>query len=107
MLVDAELEEEGAVLMPEHDTGRDRRVAGVERHDLALAGLGERGRGAPDKSGVAVILDQRGAALSLPAPGFQLQKHLERGGDLLAGPRNVETDGAMFGQPMALAAQLL
>ena len=41
-LVDAELEIERAILMPQHDRGRDRRVAGAQRHDLALAGFGER-----------------------------------------------------------------
>ncbi len=40
-LVDAELEIERAVLMPEHDRGRDRRVAGVQGHDFALPGLGQ------------------------------------------------------------------
>ena len=47
MLVDAELEVERAVLMPQHDPGRDRRFAGAQRHDLALAGLrrGPRWRG--------------------------------------------------------------
>ena len=43
----------------------------MQRHDLALAGFGERGRGATDEGGIAVVLDQRGAALALPAAGLQ------------------------------------
>ena len=59
------------------------------------------------KAGIAVVLDQRGAALALPAAGLQPQEDLERGSDFLARARNVETHGAMLGQPMALAAQFL
>ena len=55
-LVDAELEIERAVLMPQHDRRRDRRIAGAQRHDLALAGCRERRRGAADEGGVAVVL---------------------------------------------------
>ena len=39
-LVDAELEVEGAVLMPKHDGCCHRRVAGMHGHDFALAGFG-------------------------------------------------------------------
>ena len=69
-LVDAELEVECAVLMPQHDRGRDRRIAGTQRHDLALADFGERDGGAPDKGGIAVVLHQRGAAPGFPAAGL-------------------------------------
>ncbi len=79
----------------------------MERDDFKLTGFGERGRGAPDKGGIAIVLDQRGAALSLPAAGLQSQEVLERGGDFLACARDVEPDGAMLGQTVALAAQLL
>src|ERR1700732_5405951 len=40
-LVDAELEVERAVLMPEHDRRRHRRISGVKRDDFALAGVSE------------------------------------------------------------------
>ena len=40
----------------------DRRVAGAQGHDLALAGGGERLRRATNEGGVAFVLDQRGAA---------------------------------------------
>ncbi len=94
-LVDAELEVEGAILVPQHDCRRDRRSAGPKRHDLALAGLGERRRGAPDKTGIAVVLDQRGAALAFPAAGLQHQECFERGRDFLARARDFKMDGAV------------
>ena len=90
-LVDAELEIERAILMPQHDGGGDRRVAGAQRHDFALAAFGERHGGAADKAGVAVVLRQRGAALGLPAAGLQRQEILDRARDLVrsfAPPRN-------------------
>ena len=87
-LVDAELEIEGAVLMPQHDAGGHRRLAGPQRHDLALAGGRERRRGAADEAGIAVVLHQRGAALGFPAAGFQLQEGLDRGGDVVRRARD-------------------
>jgi len=53
------------------------------------------------------MLDQRGAALALPATGFELQKCLERGPDLVEAARDVEHDCAVFFETVALAAQLL
>ena len=88
-------------------SGRDRRIAGAQRHDLALAGLGEFRGGAADETGIAIMLLERGAALTFPAGGFQRQEYLDRGGDLLRGARHLETDFSVFGQPVALAAQLL
>ena len=41
-LVDAELEEESAILMAQHDAGGHRRRAGAKGHDLALRGFGQR-----------------------------------------------------------------
>ncbi len=106
-LVDAELEVECAVLMPEHDRGRDRRIAGMQCHDFALAGLGERLGGAPDKAGIAFVLPERGAALAFPAAGFERQEDLDRRGDRFRRPRHVETDRAVLGKPVALPAQFL
>ena len=106
-LVDAELEVEGAVLVTQHDRGRHRRVAGAQRHDLALAGLRERRGGAADKGRIAGVLSERGAALALPAAGFQLQEGLERRGDIAWLAGDVELDGAVLGEAVALAAQLL
>ena len=110
-LVDAELEKEGAVLMPEYDSGRDRCIAGTQRHDLALASLGECRRGAADEGGVAFVLAQRGAALALPAAGFQPQENFERRCDCSAfarprnGPRRARpADGAGGAVPSASCA---
>ena len=106
-LIDAELEIERAILMPQHDGRRNRRVTGAQRHDLALAVLGKRSRCATDKSGVAFILRERRAALTLPAAGFKLHENLDRPRDLVRRTCRVEADCAVFGEPMALAAQLL
>ena len=43
--------------------------------------------------------------VGLPAAGFQRQECFERGRDLFGCARDVETDRAMLGQAMALAAQ--
>ena len=59
------------------------------------------------KLGIAVVLLQRGAALAFPAGGFQRQEYLDRGCDLPRGARHLETDLAVLGQPVALAAQFL
>ena len=106
-LVDAELEIKRAILMPQHDRGRDRGIAGAQGHDLALTRLGERHGGAPHETGIAVVLHQRGAALAFPAAGFERQECLDRGRDLFRRSRHLEMHGAVLGQPMALAAQFL
>jgi hypothetical protein len=77
-LVDAELEKEGAGLMPQHDSGCDRRIAGAQGDDLALTGPGQRLGGAADEGRIALELDQRRAALSLPDAGFEREKGLGR-----------------------------
>jgi hypothetical protein len=105
--VDAELEVKGAILMPKDDGRCDRRIARPQRHDLALAAGSERRGRAPDKGCIAVVLDQRGAAAGFPAAGFESQKYLDRGCDFRRRARHIETDGAVLGQPMALAAQFL
>ena len=105
--VDAELEEEGAVLVPQHDARRHRRISGAQRHDLAIAGLGKRRGGAADKGGIADILQQRGAALGFPAAGFQFEENLRGRGNFIRRARDVKTDLAMFGEAVALPAQLL
>src|SRR5690242_11686808 len=105
-LVDADLEEEGARLMPQHDAGGDRRVAGAQCHDLAITGLGELRRRAADEGGIALDLRQRCAAPALPAARFKLQEHFQRGGDLLWRPRDVEGDLALFGEALAQSTQL-
>ena len=53
------------------------------------------------------MLLERGAALAFPAGGFQRQEYLERGGDLVRRARHLETDFAVFGEAVALAAQFL
>ena len=106
-LVDAELEIEGAVLVPQHDRGRDRRVAGMERDDLALAGLGQRRGGATDEGGVTFVLQKRGAARALPAAGFECEEGFERGCDVSLRSGNFKTNGAVPGEAVALPAQLL
>ena len=93
--------------MPQHDRGRDRHGAGVQRDDLALAGGGQRRDGAADEGVVAGILCQRRAALALPAAGLQRQKGLQRRGDVGRFARDREADLALVGQPCALAAQFL
>ena len=105
--VDAELEEERAISMSQHDTGGNRRLASAQQNDLALAGCGERHRGAADEGGIALVLHQRGAALGLPAAGFDLQEHLDRGRDALGRARDVKTHRPMLGKPVTLTAQLL
>ena len=104
-LIDAELEVEGAIPVPEHDCGGDRGVAGPQRHDLAFAGFGECGRGAADKAGIAVVLQQRGAALGFPAAGLEGEESLDGWRNVFGCARHIETDGAVLGQPVALAAQ--
>ena len=106
-LVDAELEVEGAVLMAQHDCRGHRRFAGPQRHDLALAGLGQRRGSATDESRVAIVLAERGAALALPAAGLQHQEWFNRGADVGRRPRHVEMDGAVFGEAIALTAQFV
>src|ERR1700720_2336092 len=106
-LVDAELEVERAVLMPEHDRGCDRRIAGVQRHDFALAGLGESFGGAPDKAGIAVVLPERGAAPRFPAAGFEREENLDSRSYRVLRPRHIETDRAVLCEPIALPAQFL
>ncbi len=90
--------------MQQHDRGRHRRAAGEQHHDLALARRGEVGSGAADKTGIAIVLQERGAALGFPARGFQGQEYFDRGRDLLWRARYLETDFAVLGQPVALAA---
>ena len=92
--------------MPQHDSGRDRRVAGAQGDDFALPGLGQRLGGTADEGSVALDLDQRGAALSFPAARFEREKRFGRCGDVCRRLRDLEADRAVFGQPMALAAQL-
>ena len=104
-LVDAELEVEGAVLMAQHDRRGHRDLAGAQRHDLALAGLGQRRSGAADEGRIALVLPKRGAALALPAAGFQHQECFDRGSDFRGRARHLEIDGAVFGKAVALAAQ--
>src|ERR1700720_3964564 len=106
-LVDAELEVERAVLMPEHDRGCDRRIAGMQRHDFALAGLGETFGGAPDKAGIAVVLPERGAALAFPAARFECKENLDGRRDRVLCPRHLETNRAVLGEAIALPAQFL
>ena len=107
-LVDAELEVERAVLMPQHDrrrrpacrrrrasrsrTGRMRRAPAVARRTKAAS---------PSSCTSAV------PRLAFPAAGFQRQEHLDRGCDVRGRARHLETDLAVLGQPVALAAQLL
>src|SRR4051812_21796724 len=66
-LVDAELEEEGTILMAQYDAGRYGDVAGHETDDLTGPVLRERGCGASDESRIAIMLDQRCSAPPLPA----------------------------------------
>ena len=106
-LIDADLEEEHAILMPQHDAGGDGRISRAQGHDLALADGGQRGGGVPDKTGVAGVLHQRRAARAFPAAGFQRQKILDRGADLVRRARDLEMHGAVFGEAMALTAQFL
>jgi len=106
-LVNAELEIERAIQMPEHDRRGDRRIAGAQRHDFALTAFGECRGGAADKSGVACVLHQRGAALGLPAAGFQIKETLECGCDVVGRARHVEAYGAVLGEALTLAAQFL
>ena len=91
--------------MPQHDAGRHRHLAGAQRHDLAIAGFRKPDGGAADKGGIADILQQRGAALGLPAGGFQFKEDFRRGGDFVRRARNVKTHRAMLGEAVALAAQ--
>ena len=79
----------------------------LQRHDLALAGLGKRRGRAAYKGRVTIILPKRGAALRLPATGLQGQECLQRACHFRGRARDVETDGAMLGEAVALAAQLL
>ena len=72
-----------------------------------LAGLRKRRGGAADKGRIAGVLSERGAALALPAAGFQFQEDLDRRCDVSWRARDVELDGAVLGEPVALAAQLL
>ena len=91
LFVDADLEEERAVLMPQDDSGGNRRIARAQRYDLALVRCRERGGCAANKTGIAIVLRQRGAARAFPAAGFQRQEGLERGRDVLGRTRDLET----------------
>ncbi len=106
-LVDAELEEEGAILMAQHDAGGHRCRAGAQRDDLALRGLCQRGNRAANEGRIARILDQRGAALAFPAAGLELQECFERRPDLVGLARDLEGDRPVLFEAMALATQLL
>src|SRR5262249_12474276 len=103
----AELEEEGAIAVPQHDAGGDRRCSAAQGDDLALAGLGERWYGAANEGGIACVLGERGAALALPAAGFELQEGFERRSRRLGCARDLEGDGAVPFEAAALTAQLL
>ena len=107
-LVDAELEDRrrgpgGAARSPAA-TGV---VAGAQRDDLALRGFGQRRNGAADEGRIAFMLDQRGAALALPAAGFELQECFERGPTSSGLRATSKRDGAVLCEAMALPAQLL
>jgi len=106
-LVDAELEEERAILVAQHDAGGHRRCAGAQADDLALTGFGECGRGTANESGIAGVLDQRGAALAFPAARFEPQEGFEHCPDALRRASNVERDRAMLFEPVLLAPKLL
>src|SRR5271168_4840489 len=107
-LVDAELEVEGAVLMPKHDGGGDRRLPGMQGHDFALAGFGEPARRASDKAQLARVLPKRGAAFALPAAGLQREKDLNRVSYVIDGAGDRKPHHAVFfGEAIALAPQLL
>src|SRR5689334_2492562 len=101
-LIDADLEEEGAVLMPQHDPCGHRRGARAQGDDLALANLGKRRSGAADEGGIAIVLRQRGAALALPAAGFEREEAFEGGRYLVLRSRDMEGHSAMLGEPVAL-----
>ena len=103
-LVDAELEVEGAVQMPQHNRRCDRRLTGVQRDDFALAGCRKPCGGPPDEARVPVILLERGAAPGFPAAGLEFQECLDRSRDGVGSPRDLKTDCAMFGETIALAA---
>ncbi len=106
-LVDAELEPERTILVPQHDAGCDRRVAGVQRDDLALAACGHGRGGAADEAGVARMLGERGAAIGLPAARFQRRKTSTMRGDVRGRRRDREADLAVLGETVALPSQLL
>src|ERR1700759_5751797 len=103
-LIDAEFEEEGAVLMPQHDAGCEWRSACTQRHDLAVASRRARGSRTADEYGVALDLGQCGTARAFPAAGFECQEGFQRGCDLLRRARHLEGDCAMVGQSVALPA---
>ena len=107
-LIDAELEVKCAVLMPQHDGGCHRRVAGTQRHDLALAGLGERFRRAADKG------RHRHRAAAARCRARPSSRWLRGGGTFrwrtrrLRGVRATSKRTApVFGEAVALAAQFL
>src|SRR5260370_16809095 len=87
--------------------GGDRCIASTQGHDFALADFSERLGSTPDKTGIALVLHERGTALGLPAAGFEVEEYLKRGCDVCGRTRHIETDGAVLGEAMALAAQLL
>ena len=93
--------------MPEHDCGCDRRLAGAQRHDLALAGLGERRRGAADEARIASSWIS-----AVPRLPFQPLASSRRNVSSAAATSSrvratSKRDSAMLGQPVALAAQFL
>src|SRR5579872_4617614 len=82
-LVDAELEVEGAVEMPEHDGSGDRPLAGMHGDDFALAAFGKALGRVSDEVEIAAVLPERGAALALPAADFEREKNFDRVTDFL------------------------
>ncbi|MDB5486148.1 MAG: hypothetical protein JWR29_2052 [Tardiphaga sp.] len=105
-LIDAEFEIERAIKMPQNDARGDRRHAGMQRDDLALALGGEGCGGATNKSGVTAVQFQRGAAFGFPSAGFEIKKQIEGRGDLVWTAHHLERDLAMLGEAIAQAAQV-
>ena len=69
--------------------------------------FGQALRGTADEAQIAFALSQRGAALTLPAAGFQRQKNLNRAGDLVGRAGDRKPHRAVLGEAVALAPQLL
>ena len=105
-LVDAELEIERAVLMAQHDRGGDRRLAGAQRHDLALAGC----RRAPTVARRIKAASPSSCASAVPRLAFQPLASSVRNISIAAATSSgvratSKCDGAVLGEAVALAAQ--
>ena len=91
--------------MAQHDCRGHRRFAGPQGHDLALAGLGQRRRGAADEAASPSCWLSAVPRWPFQPLASSIRNVSTAAGDFGRRPRHVELDSTMFGEAIALTAQ--